>query len=269
MVQLAPALDEIDAGFDLRSFDCLAQVEPHHFWFVARNTLITWLVRKFAGGAKHVLEIGCGTGFVLRALRAALPGARFAGSELHSAGLNHARRRHGASVEWIQMDARHVGLQSAVDLVGAFDILEHIPEDEAVLTQIRNALRPGGVLIATVPQHRWLWSGSDERAHHERRYRVGELARKAQNAGLVPIYQSSFVSLAFPLMLAARLAPRKPLANWQEELERDLQVSPFANGFLSQICRLEHRLRRWGIRFPFGGSQVLVAQRPSSIPPTH
>jgi len=37
--------------------------------------------------------------------------------------------------------------------VGAFDVLEHIKEDEIALGQIHKALRPSGVMLLTVPQH--------------------------------------------------------------------------------------------------------------------
>jgi len=185
---LAPAQDQENEGFDLKSFDLLAKVEAEHFWFVARNELICWLVRRFAANARRVVEIGCGTGFTLYALREALPEAQIAGGELHSAGLAIASKRHGDAVELLQMDARDSGLVGAVDLVGAFDVLEHIADDGAALRGIAGMLRPGGTLIATVPQHPWLWSTADEVAHHQRRYRPRELADKATAAGFEPVY---------------------------------------------------------------------------------
>ena len=262
--QLAAALDETNEGFDLEAIDPLATVEEDHFWFGNRNELVRWLVRRHAPEAQRVLEIGCGTGFVLSALRQALPAARVTGSELHSRGLAAARRRHGEAVELIQMDARHCHLAESVDLVGAFDVLEHIPQDSDVLAEIARILRPGGFLIATVPQHPWMWSNADELAHHQRRYRRGELARKARTAGLLPIYQSSFVTLAFPLMVAMRLLERlRPTKQSLEAIsETHLNVNPAVNGVLRGLGRLEQGLRRAGVPLPFGGSQVLVAGKP-------
>jgi SAM-dependent methyltransferase len=265
-VQLAPELDEADEGFALTSFDHLPRIEIGHFWFVSRNELIAWLVRRFARESKRVLELGCGTGFVIHALRAALPGARITGSELHSRGLTYARKRHGTAVELVQMDARASGLRSAVDLVGAFDVLEHIPDDERVLAEIYSMLKPDGVLIATVPQHPWMWSSADDLAHHWRRYRLGELARKARSAGLEPRYQSGFISLAFPLMIALRGSDRLRAQKRTAEqlLNAEFQMPRCVNAALLALCRLEHTLRKVGLKFPFGGSQVLVAQRPSA-----
>jgi hypothetical protein len=120
------------------------------------------------------------------------------------------------------------------------------------------------VLIATVPQHPWMWSPTDELAHHRRRYRRGELAAKARAAGLRPLHQSSFTALAFPLMVAARLVERaRPTRRSLEALsEAHLQPHPAANRALLGLARCEQTLRRWGVPLPFGGSQVLVAGRP-------
>jgi SAM-dependent methyltransferase len=265
-VQLAPQLDEGDLGYDPESFDFLETVESGHFWFRSRNTLIGWLTRKYAPHARRVMEIGCGTGFVLNALKDALPGADICGSELHSRGLVIARNRHGASVELVQMDARRTGLSNALDMVGAFDVLEHIEEDEAVLAECARMLRPGGVLIATVPQHRFMWSAQDEIAHHVRRYERGELGRKAGDAGLETVYQSSFVSLAFPLMAASRLLRGRGggAASNRDKVEAEFRLPWSVNSMMFALQNAEHLLRRAGVKFPFGGSQVLVARKPGA-----
>ncbi len=258
-MQLAPDLDDVDEGFALASYETLQAMEDGHFWFSTRNTMIGWLIRQYAGDAKRVLEIGCGTGYVLFATREALPQAQIAGSELHSAGLVHAVRRHGNAVELLQMDARHTGLTDALDLVGAFDVLEHIPDEEGVLKEIYCMLRPGGTLIATVPQHPWLWSSMDEIAHHQRRYRRNELAAKARAAGFNIRYQTSFATLSLPLMIIDRWrAPRPASAGASEP-----RLPHGLNAGLTALFRLEHSLRRIGVPLPIGGSQVLVARKPS------
>ncbi len=262
--QLAADLDEHDIGMELGAFAQLAEVEPRHFWFNARNDLIVWLVRRFASRATRVIEIGCGTGYVLGALRTALPDAHIAGSELHSRGLSFARSRHGDAIELFQMDARHSGLANAVDLVGAFDVLEHIPEDDAVIAELGTMLRPGGIAIATVPQHPWMWSRSDDLAHHQRRYRVGELSSKFRAGGLEPIYVTSFIALLFPMMMAARLVhrPGSGPKTMAEFMDAEFRIAPVTNGIFRRICNFEHMLRRAGLPLRFGGSQIVVARKP-------
>lgn len=264
-VQLAADLDDVDEGFDLASFDRLRKIEDDHFWFTTRNEMIVWLVERFAAQADRALEIGCGTGYVLFAFRRALSSARLAGSELHSLGLVHARQRHGQAVELVQMDARYIGLSDALDLVGAFDVLEHIADDRRVLDEFYRVLKPGGVLIATVPQHPSLWSAADEVAHHQRRYRMGELASKARHAGFMIRYQSSFAALTLPLMALSRLRTRLlNRDNAMKGLDVETKVSPHLNAALRLVLRSEHVLRRLGFPLPLGGSQVVVAAKPHS-----
>lgn len=262
-VRLAPELDEVDEGFSLDSFAELAAVEDGHFWFTTRNVLIDWLIRRYAPDARRVLEVGCGTGFTTYALREALPTATITASELHSRGLAYARKRHGDSVEFIQMDARHVHLRNALDLVGAFDVLEHIADDQGVIAQIEQALKPGGVLIATVPQHPWLWSAADDLAHHQRRYRSGELAAKLRERGLRILYRTSFAALILPLLAVARLRARKPQNDQSRKMvEAETRPSRVVNQALTGLFRIEHGLRRTGMPLPLGGSQVVVASKP-------
>ena len=126
---LAPALDQVNEGIELENFELLSEAEENSFWFRSRNELIRWLVERYAPRAERALELGCGTGYTLTALRQALPAAKLAGSELHSDGLVAARARHGGDIELLQLDARHCHLAATLDLIGAFDVLEHIEDD--------------------------------------------------------------------------------------------------------------------------------------------
>jgi SAM-dependent methyltransferase len=71
-------------------------------------------------------------------------------------------------VELFQMDARRFPFLEEFDLIGAFDMLEHVKEDEEVLSQMYQATRKGGGILLTVPHHPFLWSASDYLARHER-----------------------------------------------------------------------------------------------------
>jgi SAM-dependent methyltransferase len=264
---LAPELDGAEVGFDLGAFARLAGIEAGHFWFQARNVLLAWLLRRHAPDARRILEIGCGTGFALHALRAACPTAGISGSELHSAGLSYARARHGAAVELIQADARRLYLRDALDVICALDVLEHIEDDEAALREIRLALRAGGMLLAAVPQHPWLWGRSDELAHHVRRYRPGELERKARAAGFDVRYSDSYVCLLLPAMALSRLigraAPGRGTGDAQHPIAREFAAGPALNRAMRAVMAFEHLLRRAGLRFPLGGSRVIVARKPA------
>ena len=94
-------------------------------------------------------------------------------------------------------------------MVGAFDVIEHISEDEEALAQLRRAVRPGGGVLVTVPQHPRLWSPADDYGEHKRRYRRRELVEKVSAAGLEIERITSFVSLLLPAMIASRFLDRR------------------------------------------------------------
>lgn len=255
---LAPELARGGAGYQPEAYAELAVLEAGNFWFRARNRLIVWVLRRHFPQLRRYLEIGCGTGFVLAGVADAFPQARLTGSEVFSAGLPYAAGRV-EKAELLQMDARRIPYVDEFDVIGAFDVLEHIDEDEAVLGEMSRALRPGGGIIITVPQHPWLWSRQDEYACHVRRYRSGELREKVQRAGFRVEMQTSFVSLLLPAMLASRFAQRSAPADSGAMAE--LRLPRPLNLAFSAVMSLERWLIRAGVRFPAGGSLLLVAAK--------
>jgi SAM-dependent methyltransferase len=254
----APELAQGHAGFDPTHFAELAGLEAGNFWFRARNRLIVWALGRHFPGARRLLEVGCGTGFVLAGIAAAFPAIELTGSEAAAEGLGFAAQRvPGAAL--IQMDARHIPFRSEFDAAGAFDVIEHIEDDRAVLRAMREALVPGGGLLLTVPQHPSLWSEYDVRAHHVRRYRRRELREKVIEAGFEIVKMTSFVTLLLPLMYASRLAQRAPRTDYDPLAE--LKIAPWLNSLLETMLDAERVLIRAGLSLPAGGSLLLVARR--------
>lgn len=247
------------AGYDPAQFAELARLEAGNFWFRARNRLIAWAIRRYFPGARSLLEVGCGTGFVLAGIAAAFPALELAGAETASEGLAlAAARAPGASL--MQMDARRIPFRGEFGVVGAFDVLEHIEDDRAVLAELRAAVIPGGGVLLTVPQHPALWSEYDARAGHVRRYRARELGSKVVEAGLEIVRMTSFVALLLPIMYLSRRAQRTPDAGYDPLAE--LRIAPWASRILEIALDAERALIRAGVSFPAGGSLLVVARRP-------
>jgi 2-polyprenyl-3-methyl-5-hydroxy-6-metoxy-1,4-benzoquinol methylase len=250
------AAPQRETGFAAEFFDPLAEVEDRHFWFGARNALIVWALGRYFPGARTMLDAGCGNGQVARAIALARPDLRLTASEAFAEGLAIAARK-APGAELVQADVRALPWEHEFDVVGAFDVLEHVVEDGDALTQIARAVRPGGGVIVTVPQHQWLWSPLDEYAHHQRRYSRRELVSRLEQAGLRVVRATSFVSLLLPAMLASRRRQRgEPI-----DPAAEFRIPPFVNRTGHLIMRAERGLIRCGVSLPAGGSLLAIARR--------
>ncbi|MGO4741339.1 methyltransferase [Bosea sp. 2KB_26] len=265
IVAFAPDLADTLTGFDPKSFSTLSKSEDGHYWFEPRNRLITALIGRYFPTALRYLEIGCGTGFVLRGVHEALPNAALVASEIHPSGLAHARRRlaDSASVQFVQMDARQIPAREAFDLVGAYDVIEHIEEDERVLAELHAALVPGGGAVIAVPQHPFLWSQADELGHHVRRYKRGELDAKMRTVGFEILFSGSYTALLLPLMAASRVHRSRP-EQLEAMLKREFALAPWVNAVLRAVLEGEVTLTLAGMRWPAGGSRIVVGRKPAA-----
>lgn len=253
----APALADTVSGMDPGLFAQLESWESDNFWFVPRNRLITNLLARYFPAAENFMEVGCGSGFVLSAISNMKPWRRLVGSELHPSALSIARARLGHHAEFVQLDARAIPAHSVFDVIGAFDVLEHVEDDAAILAAMYQAIRGTGGIVLAVPQHPWLWSNTDEAALHVRRYRRGELERKVQAAGFRILFSASYTALLLPLMAASRLR-RTPKA---DSLRAQFELPTFVNAALRAVLQFEVSLTLGGVHFPAGGSRVIVAAK--------
>ena len=245
-------------GFQPDAFDRLAAIEQGSFWFRSRTRMIAWALGQYFPHARSLLEIGCGTGFVLAGLERVYPEMRLTGADIYIGGLRHAADRAKAA-EFFQFDARNIPFEDEFDVVGAFDVLEHVDRDEEVLAGMHRSLREGGGILLAVPQHPWLWSASDDYAEHKRRYTRAELTSKVARAGFTVRRVTSFITLLLPLMVASRAAER--LSRRSYDPDREFQAARRLDRALERVCDAERQLIMRGIDLPAGGSLLLVANR--------
>ncbi|MEB3983920.1 class I SAM-dependent methyltransferase [Mycobacterium sp. 663a-19] len=256
-LSFSPELAENNPGFSPNYFADLATFEDGHFWFESRNRLLMWALNQYFPAVRSVLEIGCGTGFVLKAMAERFTQMQFAGSEVFPEGLAFAAQRV-PSAELFQMDARKIPFESEFDLIGAFDVIEHIKQDDEVLLEMYGAIRPGGGIILTVPQHQWLWSDTDVYAHHERRYSRRELKSKVESAGFRVEHMTSFVSVLLPVLIISRLRFKRD-QSFQSEMES--HIHPVINQAFMAALTVERFLLKRRLSLPAGGSLLLVAKK--------
>ena len=255
----APELAHGGGGFEKEFFDELADLEEENFWFVARNELILWCLRRYCGSFQRLLEVGCGTAFVLRQVVREFPRVQCFGSEIFVEGLSHAARRV-PSAGLFQMDVRSMPFKNEFDVVGAFDVVEHVDKDSEALCEIHKSLKNEGFLILSVPQHEWLWSHSDDYAHHERRYTKRDLHDKLESVGFKIVRSTSFVSVLLPAMFLSRFLQRNAKVS-DYEPTAELRIGRPLNFILRQALKFELLFIKLGIDFPIGGSRLVVAQK--------
>jgi SAM-dependent methyltransferase len=248
-------------SFDHGYYPELYRIEESHFWFRYRNALILRALQKFLPGARKIMEIGCGTGFVLSEINRRIPGLSLSGSDLYSDGLQFAGRRIPNAV-FYQIDACSIPFRDEFDVIMALDILEHIETDSKALGETYRALKTGGGLLLTVPQHKWLWSMHDRKAFHKRRYTWNELKRKMVSCGFHIVYHTSFISFLLPMMVASRFAAdiSSSIQKKYDPLQ-ELKINRLFNVTAGIICRLEGLLLKKGFSMPLGGSLLCIGMK--------
>jgi SAM-dependent methyltransferase len=251
------------SGYDAAFFAELLRVEDRHFWFRARNYLITTLVERIARRFPpryRVLEVGCVNGNVLRHLVRVCRGATVVGMDLFAEGLGCARDRAGCPV--VQGNAGCTPFRIGFDLVGIFDVLEHCPDDMQVLRDLHALLVPGGVLLLTVPAGKVLWSYFDEISHHCRRYEAPELAEKLRQAGFHLELVTHYMAAIYPLVrLIRRLRTQDQRSrdgglDAISALRSEFTMVPQRTRFLRWCCGPRRLGSVLGNRLPFGTSLV-------------
>lgn len=243
--------------FDPAFFDRLYALESKSFWFRARTDLILWALDSYFPHTRSLCEIGCGTGFFLRGLSEVKPELKLAGTDIYPQALAYARKRLPRAA-LIAGDARSLPLRRRFDVVCALDVLEHISEDESALREMGSALLPGGGFLLTVPHHPGLWSSSDVKFGHVRRYARGGVRRLFRAAGFEVLMMTAFVSLLLPALWASRAGESRRAGS---DGLAGLTPSPLLNAAAGFAMDAERVLIRAGLRFPFGGSLLVAARR--------
>ena len=253
----SPKLAMQNDGFDPKAHACLSEIEEGNFWFESRNMLIFWAIQRYFPQITTFCEVGCGTGFVLSGMADTFPNVQLNGSEIYSKILSFTQERVPKATLF-QADICKFPYEDEFELIGAFDVLEHIEDDNIALKNIHNALKSRGGIILTVPHHKWLWSVHDEAAFHKRRYSKKELLHKVEDAGFQVLKVSSFVSLLLPLMIFSRVCLKRVKNGSMDE---EFKLSPILNKLFFDLSSFERKLIKSGYNLPFGSSLLVAGQK--------
>ena len=233
----------------------MAELDDRHWWYRARREIIADLIRregKLPANNAQILEIGCGTGHNLAMLAGF---GHVEGLELDDEARELSEKRLGRKVlssplpELAGVPDRHY------DLIGAFDVIEHIDDDRAALDSIAAKLRPKGRFIMTVPAHQWMWTAHDVVNHHKRRYSKSGVRRLIEQSPLALIKLGYFNSLLFPLAVAERAASK---LRGREDADVTLPPAPLNSALEAVFAAERYLVGR--LPLPIGLSLFAVAE---------
>jgi len=245
----------------------LYEKEHTHWWHIGKRGIEFALLRRYLPKGRRTdrraLDLGCGTGLNLEQMSryAETPGTDYVEEALHFCLARGHKLLCKADA------ARLPFTDSYFDIATALDVIEHLDDDLVALQELYRVMKPGGILIVSVPAYRFLWTYWDDILGHRRRYTTGMLGKVAEQAGfkvrklsysnLLILAPAALVRLGKSLLLrnAARAGnPRQPESDF-------INLPGPLNSAMIAYYRLEARILQRA-RLPFGLSVVCVAQRP-------
>lgn len=212
----------------------------------------SWIAERFAPHlGEQVVEVGAGIGSFTRHLLEAAQGSTLVAVEPSPmlAARLHERFRTEPRVRTAQGFLRDAGIRGTASSVVAVNVMEHVADDGAFLSEAGEALAPGGRLCLFVPAHQALWGRLDEAFGHLRRYDRSGLAALLEERGfrVLRLGYTNLPGVAAWWMMGTLLGRRT--------------LSPGATLFYDRtVVPIIRFMERFGAP-PFGQSLLVVSER--------
>jgi ubiquinone/menaquinone biosynthesis C-methylase UbiE len=238
-------------------YKTMFDLETFYWWFVARRKLLLEVMSDLGDipESAALLDVGCGTGLNYSVLSKF---GKVFGADPSTEALSFARSR---GLEHLVL-SRAEDLQfpnEMFDVITSMDVLEHTDNDLVSLQEMWRVLKPGGIVVITVPAYGFLWSEHDEALHHRRRYTAHELRNKLTTAGFEVQRSTYFITLLFFPIFLMRICQN--LAKKSVEAKTSHAILPkWLNSLLIRLLDLERLYLRWS-NLPFGVTVLATARK--------
>lgn len=234
----------------------MAEVEDRMWYYRALHRHVTRSLRTAGLPADAaVLDAGCGTGGLLRQLRAAQSGWRLSGTDLSPLACQLARERSGAEIVEGSV-AQLPFVDASLDAVVSCDVLCQVEQPATALREFARCLKPGGNVVLTMPAYQWLYSYHDRQVANLRRTTCHEMRGLLDAGGFRPTFATYWNTLPFPLAVLRRkfFSPANPTS--------DVRLYPAPLEFMfGAMMALEHGWLSAGGRLPYGSSMLMVGRK--------
>lgn len=237
----------------------MAEHEQTYWWHLGRLKIINTYVTSATGKNKSpkLLNVGCGTGGTIAVLETF---GRVDNVDISDDAIRYMKNngyKRLTKVEGIKLPFK----AGSYNIIGAFDVLEHIDDQIGALKEWRRVLKQGGSAVITVPAYQWLWSEHDVSLHHKRRYTTKSLAAAAEGSGLVVEKVSYAIAFSLPLVVGFRYINK--LTGKKHDSETSyVNVPSWMNKLFTWILGIEAKLHKY-ISLPFGTSVVAILRKES------
>lgn len=237
-------------------------LERNHWWFKARERIISNLVKKlisknnFTSDEISILNIGCSTG---RSSEYLSEFGKVTSIEYDEFCCEFAREKTGLEIIHGSITELPFSVEK-FDLVCAFDVIEHVEDDQLAVNEMKRVLKENGIIFITVPAFMSLWSHHDEINQHFRRYKLNEVERLFKNDTKGKTIFSSYFNffLFLPIYLFRKLSNLLKLGSKRKGAGSDFETfnSGILNTILYRIMVFESKIMNFNVKLPFGVSII-------------
>lgn len=239
-------------------------LERNHWWFKARERIISNLIKKFISENNYsskeisILNIGCSTG---RSSEYLSEFGKVTSIEYDEFCCEFAREKTGLEIIHGSITELPFSVEK-FDLVCAFDVIEHVEDDQLAVNEMKRVLKENGIIFITVPAFMSLWSHHDIINQHFRRYKLSEVDRlfKLDKRGKT-IFSSYFNFFLFiPIYFFRKLSNLLKIGDKRKGAGSDFETfNPgLVNTLLYHLMKTESYFINSKISFPFGVSILYV-----------
>jgi len=233
----------------------MGNLEKNHWYFVAKRKFLDVVLEKYVKNNSRVLDVGCGTGAVLEQMAA--KNFLVSGIDMSDTALEYCRKK-GFEVDKGFADKMPYS-DNTFDIVFALDVLEHLENPELAVREVKRVLKDGGLFVATVPAHQWLWSYHDDSLHHKKRYNKNDLTKLLSKE--LQVATVSWIH-AFILLPAVVLRLLKKFVGNKNKDSDVKESSVIVNKVMSVVYFLEISVFKFFHNYlPFGLSLLAVAKK--------